>query len=597
MRRPAIVAVEQDPAALADVESQLIRRYDLDYQIECLLDADKARRRLAELQDAGIDVALVLVGRSIPGSTADELLDLVRQRYPQAKRVLLVAPNAMMDPPTAAAIRTSMALGRIDHYIARPAPSRDDVFHEAVADFLLDWARERRLVPQTVHIVGEEWSGRAYELRDTFARCAAPHAFCLADSEEGREIVAKAGGDAKLPLMVLPDGRVLEDPSDAEIAEAAGAPAGLEQETFDLVIVGAGPAGLSAAVYGASDGLRTLVVDSGGIGGQAGSSSLIRNYLGFSRGVSGSRLAEEAYQQASSFGASFLFMHRVTELVRSGNAYTVSLSDGRSVDAGAVILATGASYRRLGIASLEVLEGAGVFYGGATSEAPGLVGKRVYVVGGGNSAGQAALHLARYARKVTLTVRAGSLEAGMSQYLVRAVEAASNIEVRTATAIVGGGGESHLEELVLQHGDSEEQSTVDADALFVLIGARPQTGWLPVEIARDEHGFLFTGDHLAGGDWPLERRPLSLETSMPTILAAGDLRHGSVKRVAAAVGEGSTAVQLVQQLLESGHVQPPNPDEATSARALAGTGRTRPPARRGRAQPRRNRPFRVPARA
>jgi thioredoxin reductase (NADPH) len=291
-------------------------------------------------------------------------------------------------------------------------------------------------------------------------------------------------------------------------------------------------------------------------------------------------------------------MHRVTGLVRSGGSYTVSLSDGRSVDAGAVILATGASYRRLGIASLEALEGAGVFYGGATSEAPGLAGKRVYVVGGGNSAGQAALHLARYARRVTLTVRARSLEAGMSQYLVRAVEAASNIEVRTATSIVGGGGEGHLEELVLQRGDTEEQSTVDADALFVLIGARPQTGWLPVEIARDEHGFLFTGDDLADHDWPLERRPLSLETSMPGILAAGDLRHRSVKRVAAAAGEGSTAVQLVQQLLETGQVHPPNTHEAAGARALAGAGRPRPPVRHGRPRAsRHDRSHRLHARA
>ena len=427
-------------------------------------------------------------------------------------------------------------------------------------------------MPQTIHIVGEAWSGRAYELRDTFTRCAVPHAFCLADSEEGRELVAKAGPDAKLPLMVLPDGRVLDDPSNAEIAEAAGAPPGLEQETFDLVIVGAGPSGLSAAVYGASDGLRTLVVDSGGIGGQAGASSLIRNYLGFSRGVSGSRLAEEAYQQASSFGASFLFMHRVTALVRSGGSYSVSLSDGRSVEAGAVILATGASYRRLGIPSLEALEGAGVFYGGATSEAPGLAGKDVYVVGGGNSAGQAALHLARHARKVTLTVRARSLEAGMSQYLVRAVEAAPNIEVRTGTAVVGGGGEGRLHELVLQGGRTEEKSTVDADALFVLIGARPQTDWLPAEMARDEHGFLFTGDDLTGEDWPLERRPLSFETSMPGILAAGDVRHGSVKRVAAAVGEGSITVQFVQQLLATGDVLPPNSDEAAGLRAFAGVG-------------------------
>ncbi|HXB16701.1 MAG TPA: FAD-dependent oxidoreductase [Solirubrobacteraceae bacterium] len=568
MPRPAIVAVEQDREVLAALESQLIRRYDRDYRVVCLLDPGEARRRFAEMRDTGVEVALVLIGQSLPSGTPEELLDLVRGLHPHAKRALLVAPYAWIDPSTAGAIQTYIALGRIDYYIARPAPSQDEVFHEAVADFLLDWARERRLVPQTIHIVGEEWSGRAYELRHTLSRCATPHVFSLADSQEGRELVAKAAADPKLPLMVLPDGSVLEDPSNAEIAEVAGAPAGLDHQRFDLVIVGAGPAGLSAAVYGASDGLRTLVVDSGGIGGQAGSSSLIRNYLGFGRGVSGSRLAEEAYQQAASFGAGFLFMHRVTEIARSGNSYAVSLSDGRSVDAGAVILATGASYRRLGIPALEELEGAGVFYGGATSEAPGLAGNRVYVVGGGNSAGQAAVHLARYAREVTLIVRARSLQDGMSQYLVRAVGATPNIEVRTGTAVVGGGGEGHLQELVLERG-KEEHRAVAADALFVLIGARPQTGWLPAEIARDEHGFLFTGEELLDEDWPLERRPLSLETSMPNVFAAGDIRRGSVKRVAAAVGEGASTVQLAQQLLGERANAPASAGEAAGLRIAA----------------------------
>jgi thioredoxin reductase (NADPH) len=588
---PAILAVEQDPAVLATVESQLTRRYDRDYRIACLGEPREARGKLEEMREAGVEVALVLIGQAPRGGTRDELFDLVRQMHPHAKRALLVAPDAWMDPRTAAAIRTSMALGRIDYYLVRPAPAHDEVFHAAVSEFLLEWARERRLVPQTIHVVGETWSGRAYELRDTLERCATPHAFCLADSEEGRKLVAKAGPKAKLPLMVLPDGRVLDDPTNAEIAEAAGAPSRLEHEKYDVVIVGAGPAGLSAAVYGASDGLRTLVVDSGGIGGQAGSSSLIRNYLGFSRGVSGGRLAAEAYEQAASFGASFLFMHRVTELARSGSSYDVSLSDGRSVEAGTVLIATGASYRRLGIPALEALEGAGVFYGGASSEAPSLAGKDVYVVGGGNSAGQAALHLARYARRVTVTVRAGSLDAGMSRYLVRAVEAAPNIEVQTATAVVGGGGEGHLAELVLQAGATEERSTVEADALFVLIGARPQTGWLPAELARDEHGFLFTGEDLARGDWPLERRPLSLETSMPNILAAGDVRHGSVKRVAAGVGEGSTAVQMVHQLLAAGDSPTPGAEDAPGLRSRAGRrGRDRAKARLPRLRP-------LPARA
>jgi thioredoxin reductase (NADPH) len=296
-------------------------------------------------------------------------------------------------------------------------------------------------------------------------------------------------------------------------------------------------------------------LDAGGIGGQARSSSLIRNYLGFGRGVSGSRLAEEAFEQASSFGASFLFMHRVMSLERTGDLFDLSLSDGRWINSSAVILATGASYRRLDIASLEELSGAGVFYGGPTSEAPGLVGKDVYVLGGGNSAGQAALHLARYAGHVAVVVRSDSIESGMSHYLVRAVEAAPNVDVCTGTAVVGGGGDGHLEQLILRDAAGAD-ATVAADALFVLIGARPQTDWLPGEIARDDYGFLLTGDDVPIDGWPLERRPFLLETGMPGVLAAGDVRSTSVKRVAAAVGEGSIAVQHVQRLLSESRLLP-----------------------------------------
>lgn len=560
MPLPALVAVDENSEVLEAVEAQLLGRYANDYRIECLQDPDEALQTLSVLSETAVEVALVLVGQSLEASARDNLLDRVRQLHPHAKRVLLVAPSAWTDPAAARTIRAAIALGQIDHYVHTPATGLDEVFHEAVSDFLLEWARERLLVPQTVHIVGETWAGRAYELRDVFARCSVPHSFCLADSDEGRSFVAQAGADARLPLMVLPDGRVLSDPSNAEIAEVAGAPMDLEEHTFDLVIVGSGPAGLSAAVYGASEGLRVLVVDAGGIGGQARSSSLIRNYLGFGRGVSGSRLAEEAYQQAASFGASFVFMHRVTALARTGDSIKLWLADERVIDAGAVILATGASYRRLGIESLEALTGAGVFYGGSTSEAPGLTGKAVYVLGGGNSAAQAALHLARYAATVTLVVRARSLEAGISHYLVRTIEATPKIAVRLGTEVVGGGGEGHLRELELRERASGAQVTVAADALFVMIGARPQTDFLPERMARDDYGFLRTGDDLAPDEWPLERRPLELETSIPGVFAAGDVRHGSVKRVAAAVGEGSVAVQLVHRLAavdESGASQAP----------------------------------------
>jgi thioredoxin reductase (NADPH) len=497
-------------------------------------------------------VALVLAGLPRPASDHGGLLERVRELHPHAKRALLVPLDVWTAKPVADVVRAWIASGAADYYVVSPAASPDEVFHQAVSGFLLEWATERRLVPHTVHIVGETWSGRSYELREVFGRCAAPHTFCLADSDEGRTFLAQAGPHAKLPLMILPGGRVLTDPSDAEIAAAAGAPAGFGEGSYDVVIVGAGPAGLSAAVYAGSEGLRVLVVDEGGIGGQARSSSLIRNYLGFPKGISGSRLAEQAYEQASVFGASFMFMHRATALTRSGHLLAISLTGGRQVTARTVILATGAAYRRLGVPPLEALNGAGVFYGGPASEAPAVSGKEAYVAGGGNSAGQAALHLARYARQVVLLVRAQTLEAGMSDYLIRAIAATPNVDVRTGTAVAGGGGDGHLQHLVLRESRTGEQETVAADALFVLIGAHPHTGWLPPQMARNASGFLLTGDELADGcDWPLERRPYALETSMPGVLAAGDVRHSSVKRVASAVGEGSIATQLAQTLLAS----------------------------------------------
>ncbi len=548
MSLPVLLVIDEDPDALGDVEAQLVQRYGHDYRVEGA-KSEEALRRLTELADAGVEVALVLAAESLGGAAGGGLLERTRQLHPHAKRGLMVAGGALADPPTAQAILDSIAMGRIDYYVPMPAGSPDEVFHHTISAFLLEWATEQRKVPQTVHIVGEEWSGRAYELRETFERCAAPHTFCLADSQMGRELLAKAGPDAKLPLMVLPDGRALSDPSNAEIAEAAGTPADFDERDFDVVIVGAGPAGLSAAVYGASEGLRTLVVDEGGIGGQARSSSLIRNYLGFPRGVSGHRLAEQAYEQASVFGATFVFMHRVSALDRSDEQFVLTLADGRRVGAAVVILSTGASYRRLEVPSLETLNGAGVFYGGPASEAHALSGKDVFIAGGGNSAGQAALHLARYARRVTLVVRGPSLAAGMSHYLTQEIQATPSVDVRTDTTVVGGGGDGRLQELVLRDATTGSEEAVVADALFVLIGARPHTDWLPQEIARDRHGFLYTGEDVPNDrGWPLERRPLALETSMPRVLAAGDVRHGSVKRVASAVGEGSVAVQLVHAL-------------------------------------------------
>jgi thioredoxin reductase (NADPH) len=560
MPGPVLVAVDDDPDSLRAVESELHERYARDYTVVCELSPTDALTKLESLAADGTEVALVLAGEWVSGMTGSDLLGKVHQLHPHAKRGLLIEWGGWGERATGEAIFDAMAHGRIDYYVLRPASAPDEVFHQAVSSFLLEWSHARRLAPHTIHVVGESWSGRAYELRDVLERCAMPHAFCLADSSKGRELLAGAGDDNTLPLIVLPNGKVLADPTDAEIAYAAGAAVDPGASDFDVVIVGAGPAGLSAAVYGASEGLSTLVVDEGGIGGQATSSSLIRNYLGFPRGVSGGRLAEQAYEQAWVHGANFALMQRVVSLERRDGRIQVMLSQHGAVSGRAVILATGAAYRRLGVPELEALNGAGVFYGSAASEAHGLAGLEACVVGGANSAGQAALYLARFAKNVTLVVRSQSLGAGMSHYLVRQIESTANITVRLATEVVGGGddGEGWLRHLVLRNGDGEEE-TVRSEGLFLMIGARPHTDWLPAEIARDTRGFVLTGSDLGdGAAWPLERPPFLLETSMPGVLAAGDVRHGAIKRVASAVGEGSIAIQLVHRMVAQETLHPAN---------------------------------------
>ena len=557
MPGPILLAVDDDPEALGQVESELAARYARDYTVVCESSPGDALARLESLAGDGAEVALVLARQWLAGMTGGELLGRVHDLHPHAKRGLLIDWGGWGDKATGDAIFDAMAHGRIDYYVLRPSGSPDEVFHSAVSGFLLEWSRAQRTAPHTIHVVGESWSGRAYELRDVLERCAIPHSFCLADSDMGRELLAKQDGEERLPLIVLPNGKVLVDPTDAEIAYATGAAVDPRHSDFDVVILGAGPAGLSAAVYGASEGFHTLVVDGGGIGGQATSSSHIRNYLGFPRGVSGGRLAEQAYEQAWVHGANFALMQRGVGLERHGERIQVMLSEHGAVTANTVVLATGAAYRRLGVPELEDLNGAGVFYGGPASEAHGMAGLEAYVVGGANSAGQAALHLARFASRVTLVVRARSLGAGMSHYLMRHIEATGNIDVRLGTEVVGGGGASWLEHLVLRDGDGAVE-TVPAQGLFLLIGARPRTDWLPAEIARDSRGFVLTGADI-GDDagWPLERSPYILETSMPGVFAAGDVRHGSVKRVASAVGDGSIAIQLVHRLVAEDRLHAP----------------------------------------
>ncbi len=553
-----LLAVDGDLASLREVEGELRQRYERDYRVLSAGSSGDALGRLEEVRAAGEDVALVLAAQWLDEMSGSELLGRVRALDPFAQRGLLIDWASWGDGRTGEAIHHAMARRQIEYYVVRPTCAPDELFHQSVTSFLLEWAHARRSAPHTIHVVGESWTGRAYELRQVLGRCALPHTFTLADSEEGRELLAEAAVDGAdpLPLVVFPNGEVLADPTNVEIAAAAGATVDPQRSEFDLVIVGAGPAGLSAAVYAASEGFRTLVVDEGGIGGQATSSSLIRNYLGFPRGVSGRRLAERAYEQAWVFGAQFALMHQALDLRREGELLFVSLSDGALVRARAVLVATGATYRRLPVPELDRLTGAGVFYGGPATEAPGMTGQEVFVVGGANSAGQAALHLADYARRVTLVVRKGALDFGMSDYLVRQVTEAPNVEVRPRTEVVGGGGGEWLERLELRDADGAAE-TVPADALFLMIGADPNTDWLPPEALRDDGGFLLTGEAARrAGDWPLDREPFALETSLPGVFAAGDVRAGSMNRVASAVGEGGITVRMVHELFAAESLAP-----------------------------------------
>ncbi len=552
MQMPVIVAVDEDDESLGDVERELADRYARSYRIVTASSAGDGIAKLVELASSSEDVALVLVGLSLGSDRSSKLLQRAQALYPRAQRGLVIELSGWGDTETGGLILNAMARREIDYYVFRPARAPDEVFHQSVSNFLLEWSHARRISAKTVHIIGESWTGRAYELRQVLGRCAVPHAFLLADSPDGQARIEQHGNGSDLPLVIFPDGSVLEDPTNAELTSASGGAIEPEGSDFDVVIVGAGPAGLSAAVYGASEGLNTLVVDNGGIGGQATSSSLIRNYLGFPRGVSGRQLAESAYEQAWIFGARFTFMHEATSLRRVDDRIRIGLNDGSEFEARAVVLASGATYRRLGIPEIEELTGAGVFYGGPTVEAPAVAGGEAYVVGGANSAGQAALHLAEYARRVTLVVRSDSLEAGMSHYLIRQVERATNVDVRLGTEVVGGGGEGRLESLVLRNRADGSTEEVAADALFLMIGAEPNTDWLPDAIARGGGGFIRTGVQVeTDGAWSLERPPLTLETSMPGVFAAGDVRDGSMNRVASAVGEGSIAIRLVHDLLEA----------------------------------------------
>jgi thioredoxin reductase len=410
-----------------------------------------------------------------------------------------------------------------------------------------------------VQVIGERWSARSQELRDLFARHRVPAGFYDAASGRGRQMLADLGLELpELPVVVLRFGAgrpALINPSNLEIADAFGVMTPISPgEVFDVAVVGAGPAGLAAAVGASSEGLRAVVVEHEAVGGQAGTSSMIRNYPGFSQGISGAMLAQETWRQAWAFGTTFLYMRQAKSLSATGGHYRLRLSDGSTVTSRTVVIATGASYRRLGIPALESLQGRGVFYGAAASEAPAMAGRSVFVAGGGNSAGQTALHLAKWADQVTILVRAQSLAGTMSDYLIRQISATPNIDVCHRVQVVDGTGGDHLQSLVLADTVSGARRSVPADALFVLIGSQPRTQWLGDSVVRDQQGFILTGPDLPARSearWSASRPPLPLETSQPGVFAVGDVRHGSVKRVASAVGEGAVTIPQVHRHLQT----------------------------------------------
>ena len=550
MSKPTILTVDDDPQVSAAITRDLRTRYGSEYRIVRAGSGAEALSLLAELAVRDRPVALILTDQRMPQMTGIELLEAARPLASSAKMLLLTAYA-----DTDVAIRAINAIG-LDHYLLKPWDPPEDRLYPVVDDLLAAWHRENPEHTSDVRIVGHRWSERSHELKTFLARNHVPYRWFDVDRDaEARRLVALAGADEEsLPLVLVPDGETLRAPSTLSVAGALGLRTAAEQPLYDVCIVGGGPAGLAAAVYAASEGLAVVVVEGHSPGGQAGQSAAIENYLGFPKGLTGADLAQRAVAQVSRFGAEMVLARDVVGLERRGPVHAVLLDGGDAIEARAVVVATGVSYRVLPADGLEPLTGRGVYYGATASEASQCEGDEVYVVGAANSAGQAVLQLARYASRVVMVVRGSSLQDSMSKYLVERIAAAPNVEVRLRTEVVAGRGEGHLEGLTLEHRDTGDREDVETSWLFVFIGASPRTDWLGDSVVRDEHGFVATGQDLLldhrGDGWPLAQRPpFALETSVPGVFAAGDVRLGSMKRVASAVGEGAMTVHFVHRYL------------------------------------------------
>ena len=543
-----IVTVDDDPGVSRAVARDLRRRYGERNRIVRAESGEQALDALRQMKLRGEEVAVILADYRMPGLTGIEFLERAMDVYPYARRVLLTAYA-----DTGAAI-DAINLVDLDHYLLKPWDPPEEKLYPVVDDLLKAWRRDERKPVHEAKLVGHRWSAPSAELRDFLARNQVPYRWYASDSDEGRRLLDAAGTDGRdLPVLITADGEPLITPSRAEVAAKVGLATMPGREFYDLVVVGGGPAGLGAAVYGASEGLRTVLVEKFATGGQAGQSSRIENYLGFPDGLSGGQLTDRARRQAVKFGAELLTTCEVTGLEVSGPARTVRFSDGSAIDANAVILAMGVSYRQLQAPGCMEMTGAGVYYGAALTEAEGCKDQDVYVVGGANSAGQAAVYLARFARSVTMLVRARTLEDSMSYYLIQQISGIPNISVRTCTEVAEAGGDGHLEQLTLRDLATGTTEIVDAGQLFIFIGAAPRTAWLDGVVARDMRGFVLAGPDFSQDDtgWPLDRPPYHLETSVPGVFVAGDVRAESAKRVASAVGEGAMAVMFVHRYLET----------------------------------------------
>ncbi|MGB6456134.1 MAG: FAD-dependent oxidoreductase [Streptosporangiaceae bacterium] len=549
MSPPVMFIIDDDAGVVRALRGDLSRRFSQDFTV---IGESSVTAGLAALRQMAVDqqaVALLIVDHDMAEMTGVTFLAHAHQMHPQAKRVLLVERDYSVRSPVVQA----MTLGEADYHLTKPWMLEQDLYR-VVGQFLADWATDQEAGFDLFHVVGTARDRCTHQLRELLTRFNVPFHFDAADSAHARELLKNEGLDgSRLPVMIRHDDYTIVAPTPAQVIEAVGGSTSSDVDTCDVIIVGAGPAGLAAAVYAASEGLQTVVLEETVSGGQAGSSPMIRNYPGFPHGISGQELTRRACEQAWMFGAHMVFSQPISGLEPRGSERTALLADGGKITAGAVIIATGIAWRHLGVPRLEALVGSGVFYGAAGSDTRAMGGRDVFCVGAGNSAGQTALHLARFARHVTMLVRGDNLARSMSEYLIREIEATPNVSVRVNTEITDGHGADHLESLTLHDRLRNRTERVPAEALFLLIGGEPRTQWLP-PVIQLEAGYILTGrdvvrDVAHPSRWPLDRAALPLETSVPGVFAVGDARYRSMKRVASAVGDGAMAVRLVHEYL------------------------------------------------